>query len=171
MSKHHFTPRSGRVVRAGAGTSQGAATDRASAGSRRMRYVVVAAVAVAIAPAGCGGSTGPDSERTTSRALPLATAATTVSAMGARRAPASSPELRGRHLREYRQMIVALYRVPGRAAAGARSADPLDELWRNLAQMYGPVLKPRPYPRAQSKAAGEEQRRPPGTTSPDMSAS
>jgi hypothetical protein len=86
--------------------------------------------------------------------------AATVSPTGARRAPASSPELR-RHLREYRRMIVGLYRVPGAAALDARNADPLDQLWLSLGRMYGPVLKPRPYSRMQSKAAAEGRRRAP----------
>ena len=58
-------------------------------------------------------------------------------------------------------MIVALYRVPGAAALDAGNADPLDQLWLSLGRMYGPVLKPRPYSRMQSKAAAEGRRRAP----------
>jgi hypothetical protein len=92
-----------------------------------------------------------------SRARPAVSvaAAATVSATRARRAHVVVPVLRGRHLREYRRMIVALYRVPGAAALDRRGQDPLEQLWHSLGTMYGPVLKPRPEARSHTVSAGE----------------
>jgi hypothetical protein len=52
-------------------------------------------------------------------------------------ATAPSPELRGRHLREYRRMIVGLYRIPGAEALNARVPNPLDQLRMSLQRTYG----------------------------------
>jgi hypothetical protein len=84
------------------------------------------AVVIATALAtGCGG-TAP------TRVTAVKAAATTT-----RPATAPSPSLRGRNLREYRQMIVALYRVPGAGALNARHPDPLDQLAISLRRTYG----------------------------------
>jgi hypothetical protein len=91
-------------------------------------HLTARAGAVVIATAlasGCGG-TAP------ARIAPVKAAATTT-----RPATAPSPALRGRHLREYRQMIVALYRVPGAEALNARYPDPLDQLGISLRRTYG----------------------------------
>ena len=136
---------------------------------RRHGVAPVLVIALALGLTACGGdgqtnpTFKPEASSTPGGALPasMVPAAATVSPTGARTATASSPELRARHLREYRQMIVALYRVPGAAALNAHNADPLDQLWLGLGRTYGPVLKPRPYPPMQSKAAAKEQRQAP----------
>jgi hypothetical protein len=86
----------------------------------------IGAVVVATALAtGCGG-TAPD------RVAPVNAAATTTPS-----ATAPSPILHGRHLREYRQRIVALYRIPGAEALNARYPNPLDQLRFSLRRTYG----------------------------------
>jgi hypothetical protein len=72
-------------------------------------------VATAIVLAGCGAT---PTERI--RPAPAAHVITTTS--------------QAARLREFRQMIVGLYRVPERAAPGEA---PLDTLWRSLATQYG----------------------------------
>jgi len=113
----------------------------ASTRGRGAPRLVVTALAIGIAAAGCGASTRSGSERISSRALPAATAVMTVTR--APHAQVGGVVLRGRHLRAYRRMIVALYRVPGSAAINRRFENPVDQLWHSLGKMYGPVLKPR----------------------------
>jgi len=117
-----------------------------------MRRVVVAAVAVGIASAGCGASPGPGSERMTSRAL-----AASMVPEAARVESGVAPSSAGVPADDRR----AVPRAGCAAALDARNADPLDQLWLSLGRMYGPVLKPRSYSRMQSKAAAEGRRRAP----------
>jgi hypothetical protein len=62
--------------------------------------------------------------------------------------------LRGRHLREYKRMIVALYRVPGSAALNRRFENPLDQLRHRLGNVYGPALKPQLETRSHNRSGG-----------------
>jgi hypothetical protein len=97
---------------------------------------------------------GSGTERMSSRAVPAATAAVAATVRGTRapRAHVQGAVLRGRRLREYRRMIVALYRVPA-AALNRRYRDPFDQLWHSLGTMYGPVPKPRPDQRSRKVSA------------------
>ena len=82
----------------------------------------VTALTIVLADAGCGATpTEPI------HPAPAAQVTTTTSTSRATR------------LREYRQMIVGLYRVPGAERSGE---DPLDTLWRSLGTQYGPALRP-----------------------------
>jgi hypothetical protein len=101
------------------------------------------AVVIAAALASGYGGTAP------ARIAPVKAAAT------ATPATAPSPALRGRHLREYRQMIVALYRVPGAEALNARYPDPLDQLGISLRRTYGGAA-PRIGPHADLTAASRQ---------------
>src|SRR5690242_19558718 len=56
-------------------------------------------------------------------------------AVGTVRAPA--PRSRARRVREFRRMIVALYRIPGDGSAGAPDGDPIHQMWHDLAERYG----------------------------------
>jgi hypothetical protein len=112
------------------------------AGARGARRFVLAVVAVGIAASGCGDLTRSRIEEASSTAAPAATAV--ASATSEPRAHVRGTLLRERRLREYRRMIVALYRVPGSSALNRRYADPFDQLWHGLGTMYGPVLRPRP---------------------------
>jgi hypothetical protein len=94
------------------------------------RGSAVAAVAVAIAASGCG--------ETTQRAAPPPTADAVNAAATAAPAPRyRSPVPRARRLKEFREMIVRVYRIPGSEGAAARNLDPLDELSRRLNEQYG----------------------------------
>jgi hypothetical protein len=89
------------------------------------RTARIGAVVVATAlAAGCGGmAPAPVTSRNAAASPSSATA--------------PSPLLRGRHLREYRRMIVALYRIPGAEALNARYPNPLDQLRLSLRRTYG----------------------------------
>jgi hypothetical protein len=112
-----------------------------------LRHVVVAAVAAGVAAAGCGNSVGSGSERQAVSAAP------TLPATSAPRARVGGTVLHGRHLREYRRVIVALYRVPGAVALNRRYKNPLDQLRHRLETTYGPALKPiAPWPQRRDRA-------------------
>jgi hypothetical protein len=83
--------------------------------SRSSRRWAPSVIALAIALPGCGATATEPVHQT-----PVAHVLTTAS--------------QATRMREFRQMIVGLYRVPGRAAPGE---DPLDTLRRSLETQYG----------------------------------
>jgi len=103
----------------------------------------VGAVVVATALAtGCGG-TAP------ARVAPVNAAATTTPS-----ATTPRPVLHGRHLRECRQIIVALYRIPGAEALNARCPNPVDQLRLSLRRTDGNATPM--SPRADLSAAARQ---------------
>jgi hypothetical protein len=117
---------------------------------RLVRPVVAAAVAVGLAPWGCGGTSSPDPDPTTRRTGP--TASTARSGAPATRTPrgrarsAAAPRATSRadRLREFRRWIVWRFRIPGMTAARAARGDPIDQLRRSLSRLYGPPRRGRP---------------------------
>src|SRR4051812_28720391 len=150
MSEYHFSPPCGGVIRAGA-TRRGARRTARVPGVRSVGLAAVA-VAVAVAASGCGAIPRAATGQSSSRALPAATVA-----MAARTPHVPGTVLRGRHLREYRRMIIGLYRVPGAVALNSRYENPLDQMWNSLRRMYGHVLNPRLHPRARTVSVGERR--------------
>ena len=122
------------------------------AGGGRRRWIRGAAVAVAVAAGivalGAAGAAGVSaSARSRPSRWDVAAATSGVPGTDASRwqvppaaagtVPDPAPESRARRLREFRRMIVALYRIPGDGSAEAFGGDPIHEMWHGLAEQFG----------------------------------
>src|SRR5688500_17256521 len=110
---------------------------------RRPR-VVAAAIAVGIAPWGCGGTPSAGSDPMTRPAAPAPSAAPAGDAAAAARAarlrspPVSHTAPKARRVAEFRRWIVLRFRIAGPARPRAADEGPLDQLRRSLGRLYGP---------------------------------
>jgi len=120
--------------------------DAAAPRRRPMWHAGAVAIAVGIAPWGCGGTASPGADPETREApravatAPAGEAAGKVASAG-HRSRASAP--RARRMAEFRRWITRRFRVPGTAHARAGER-PLDRLLRSLRDLYGPDRRLRP---------------------------
>jgi hypothetical protein len=133
----------------GSTMSLGAAPGSARPRRRLIRPVVAAAMALGLAPWGCGGTPSSDPDASTRRAArPAPTAPAGGTAARARsgraRSTAVSHTTRANRLREFRRWIVWRFRIRGAAHAAAARENPLDQLRRSLSDLYGRGARARP---------------------------
>jgi hypothetical protein len=137
-------------VESGRSWAAGTAVDVVRGGHRRwLRGAAVAAAVVGLGATAGAGVWASASSRPSRRGA-VTTTRTALSGVTARAASATPgtpvaitpaadarPVSRARRLREFRRMVVALYRIPGDGSAGAFGGDPIHQMWHTLAEQYG----------------------------------